>query len=129
VVLVDTSIWIEVFRRRRPLILESLVPLEEVMTCLPIVQEVLQGIGDESPFRTAREAMMSLPMLESPMTGEVFDEAVQLYRLARKRGLTVRSSIDCLIAVCALRSNVELLHRDRDYHALAAVSHLRERSA
>ena len=58
---------------------------------------------------------------------QVFDEAVDLYRAARKRGATVRSSVDCLIAACALRNGAEILHRDRDYSSLARVSALRER--
>ena len=46
-ILVDTSLWIEVFRARRPLDLEASVDFDEVVTCLPIVQEVLQGFRQE----------------------------------------------------------------------------------
>jgi hypothetical protein len=127
-VLVDTSVWIEVFRRRRPLDLEAVVDLDEVVTCLPVVQEVLQGFGDDAAFRIAREAMCNLPILENPLELVVVEEAVELYRTARRHGLTVRSGVDCLIAACALRSDCEVLHRDRDYTALARVSRLRERS-
>jgi predicted nucleic acid-binding protein len=59
---------------------------------------------------------------------EVFVEAVGLFRTARKTGRTVRSSTDCLIAACALRSDLEILHRDRDFAVLAEVSALRERT-
>ena len=44
-----------------------------------------------------------------------------LYRSARRVGLTVRSSVDCLVAACALRHDLEVLHRDRDYAALNAL--------
>ena len=47
-ILVDTSVWIEVFRRRRPLDLANVVDIDDVATCLPIVQEVLQGFRDEN---------------------------------------------------------------------------------
>jgi predicted nucleic acid-binding protein len=62
---------------------------------------------------------------------EVFrtSKAVDLYGQARRRGLTVRSSVDCLIAACAIRHDLELLHRDRDFPALAKVSALRVRKA
>jgi predicted nucleic acid-binding protein len=127
VTLVDTSVWIEVFRRRRPLDLEAHVSFDEVVTCLPVAQEVLQGFADEAAYRTAEEAMLALPIVESPLGEGVFLEAVDLYRTARARGLTVRSSVDCLIAACALRHDLEVLHRDRDFAVLARVSRLRER--
>jgi hypothetical protein len=128
VILVDTSVWIEVFRARQPLALTSLVDFDDIVTCLPVVQEVLQGFRDESDFRRAREAMLALPIVEAPLGEATFLEAVALYRRARRVGRTVRSSVDCLIAACALRSDLEVLHRDRDYAALAAVSGLRERA-
>jgi predicted nucleic acid-binding protein len=46
-VLVDTSVWIELFRRTRPLDLSDFVAIDEIVTCLPVVQEVLQGFRDE----------------------------------------------------------------------------------
>ena len=123
----DTSIWIEVFRARDPLLLEELVDFEEVVTCLPVVQEVLQGFREEHHWRIAREALFALPIVESPMDAAVYLEAASLYRYARRGGLTVRSSIDCLIAACAMRHDLEVLHRDRDFTALASVTALRSR--
>jgi len=128
VVLVDTSIWIEVFRRRSPLDLESVVDFDQVVTCLPVVQEVLQGFRAEDAFRKARTGMLALPIVESPLGTEVFELAVELFRTAQAHGLTVRSSIDCLIAACALRNDLEVLHRNRDFDAIARVSRLRERT-
>jgi len=96
--LVDTSVWIEVFRRSRALDLETFVPFDEVVTCLPVIQEVLQGFGEESAYRLAREAMLALPIVESPLDSAVVLEAVSLYRTARRQGITVRSSVDCVIA-------------------------------
>lgn len=126
-VLVDTSIWIEVLRNTKPLDLEAIVSFDDVVTCLPIVQEVLQGIRDDGAFELARDALRNVPHLEDPLTNTIFEHAVDLYRAARKRGLTVRSSVDCLIAACAIRHGAEVLHRDRDYAQLARVSALRER--
>jgi len=127
VLLVDTSAWIEIFRKPPRLELKELGGLDEVVTCLPVVQEVLQGFREESAFRLAREGMLSLPIVESPLRAEVFEEAVALYRAARRAGLTVRSSVDCLIASCALRHGLTVVHRDRDYPALARVSPLLQR--
>jgi predicted nucleic acid-binding protein len=127
VILVDTSVWIEWMRPVRPLELENEVGFDDVVVCLPIVQEVLQGIDDEALFRLAREALLSFPMLEDPIRDSLVLEAVTLYRTARRAGYSVRSSTDCLIAACALRHDAEVVHRDRDYEHLARVSGLRQR--
>lgn len=95
-ILVDTSIWIALFREKNPLSIEELVPFDQVVTCLPVIQEVLQG------FRLERA-----------------------HRTGRRRGLTIRSSVDCLIAVCALRHDMPVLHSDRDCELLAEVSPLK----
>ncbi|HUC42980.1 MAG TPA: PIN domain-containing protein [Candidatus Sulfotelmatobacter sp.] len=124
-VLVDTSVWIEIFREDRPFDLEAAVPFDEIATCLPVLQEVLQGMRAEREYRIARDAMMALPIVDSPLGQEVFEDAVGLYRSARRTGLTVRSGVDCLIAACALRHNLIVFHHDRDFEALARVSGLR----
>jgi len=128
VFLVDTSVWIATFRRPAPLDLETIVPLEEVATCLPVIQEVLQGFQDERAFRTARQALLALPCVESPLPLEIIEQAVELCRSARRAGFTVRSSIDCIIAACALRHDLDVLHQDRDFDLLARVSGLRART-
>jgi predicted nucleic acid-binding protein len=127
VVLVDTSVWIEVFRKPGRLRLEDHVVFDEVVTCLPVIQEVLQGFTRESDFRIASDAMWSLPIVESPIGRPVVEEAVDLYRRARRAGLTVRSGVDCLIAACALRHDLTVLHADRDFSALAKISQLEAR--
>jgi predicted nucleic acid-binding protein len=127
VVLVDTSAWIEVFRKPSRLAIESVVDFDDIVTCLPVVQEVLQGFTDEAAFRTARRAMLALPIVESPLRVAVVEEAVDLYRRARRAGLTIRSGADCLIAACAIRHDLTVLHADRDYPALARVSTLQHR--
>jgi predicted nucleic acid-binding protein len=127
VILIDTSVWIEVFRARRPLDLQATVDLDDVVTCLPIVQEILQGFREENAYRRARDAMLSFPMVESPLGSDVFLEAVGLYRAARRGGRTVRS-VDCLIAACAIRHDLEVVHRDRDFAVLSQISALRERA-
>ncbi len=127
-VLVDTSVWIESFRRGAAFDLERHVDFDDIVTCLPVVQEVLQGFDDERAFRIARDSMLALPMVENPMTARVFEDAADLYRRARRGGRTVRSGVDCLVAACALRHDLEVLHCDRDYDALAEISHLRSRA-
>jgi predicted nucleic acid-binding protein len=127
VVLVDTSVWIAVFRRDSTLALDRIIDFDDVVTCLPIVQEVLQGFQDPRAFSVARDAMYALPIVDSPMPQAVYDQAIDLYRAARRAGFTARSGVDCLIAASALRHHLEVLHDDRDYDALARVSSLQVR--
>ncbi len=122
--LVDTSAWIEFFRKGSRLELGSTVELDEIVTCLPVIQEVLQGFQDEHAFRIATGSMRGFPIVESPMRAELFDEAINLYRSARRLGLTIRSGVDCIIAACAIRHELTVLHNDRDFDHLAKVSPL-----
>jgi hypothetical protein len=125
VILVDTSAWIELFRRPQRIAFSARVDLDEVVTCLPVLQEVLQGIDDERVFRQVRQSLQALPIVESPLSLDLFEDAVGLFRTARRAGLTVRSGVDCLIASCALRHDLTVLHCDRDFDALAGVAPLR----
>jgi len=125
VILVDTSVWIEVFRKPPRFRLETLVDFDSVVTCLPIIQEVLQGFMDDRAFAIARDALHAMPIVESPLRAHVFDEAVRLYRSTRRAGYTVRSGVDCLIAACAIRNGLTVLHHDRDYDVIARVSELK----
>lgn len=124
--LVDTSAWVELFRRHTPLTLDTLVDdPDAIVTCLPVIQEVLQGFGDDRHFEVARSAMRAFPCVESPLGPVVVDESIDLYRRARRAGLTVRSSVDCLVAACALRHQLTVVHCDRDFASIARVASLR----
>lgn len=125
--LVDTSVWIEVFAKPRRIDLNAVASMDDIATCLPIVQEVLAGFRDDRAYRLARGAMLALPRVESPMPEEVYVGAADLYRAARRAGVTVRSGVDCVIAACAIRNDLTVLHRDRDFDALARVSPLSAR--
>ncbi len=98
-----------------------------MVTCLPVIQEVLQGFRDERAFLTAREAMYALPLVASPLTRPVFDHAIEIYRAARRAGITIRSGVDCLIAACAISHSLAVLHHDRDFDLIAKVSSLESR--
>ena len=125
--LVDTSVWIEVFRRSPRVHLERRIDFDEVVTCLPVIQEVLQGFRDERAYQTARDAMYALPIVAAPLSAQVVDQAIDLYRSARRAGFTIRSGVDCLIAACALRHSLTVLHHDRDFDLLAKIAGLESR--
>lgn len=123
--LVDTSAWIELLRRPQRLSMDDLRGTSEIVTCLPVIQEVLQGIRDERAFVDIREAMLAMPRVDEPIGWNVVDRAVQIYRQARRVGVTPRSSVDCLVAASALAHDMTVVHCDRDYEALARVIGLR----
>ena len=112
------------FARPPRVVLDRADGFDDLVTCLPVVQEVLQGFDDEHTFRVARSAMLALPVVESPISEAVYLEAVDLYRRARRAGITIRSSVDCLIAACALRHGLTIFHSDRDFDALARIAPL-----
>jgi predicted nucleic acid-binding protein len=90
-----------------------------------VIQEVLQGFSEESLYRTARTAMYTLPCVDSPLSASIIDDAVDVYRRARRAGITVRSSVDCLIAASAVRHQLTVVHCDRDFAALATIAPLK----
>ncbi len=124
-VLVDTSLWIA-DSAHRGLLAQHVSPTE-IATCLPVIQEVLQGIRDERAYAVAHTTMFALLLVESPLAADVFQEAAQIYRTGRATGFTIRSAFDCLIAACAIRNGVPLLHSDRDFNTIARFTRLQSR--
>jgi hypothetical protein len=125
--LVDTSAWILHFARGSGFDLRLVCQPDDRVLCLPVFQEILQGIRNEAASRSIRSILEAALFVENPLSQTVFLEAADLYRTSRRRGRTIRSSVDCLIAACAIRSDLTVLHRDRDYPILAEVSPLKER--
>jgi predicted nucleic acid-binding protein len=68
---------------------------------------------------TFREAFLAIPVLSDPVPLSLFLLGAEIYRHGRSRGVTIRSSIDCLIAAVAIENNVPVWHRDRDFTAIA----------
>ncbi len=123
--LVDTSAWVELFRRPSRITLGDLASDSDlIVTCLPVIQEVLQGFDDERPFGVARASMTAWRRVDDPLGADVVDRAVEVYRQCRRSGVTVRSTVDCLVAASALRHSLTVVHCDRDYDAIARVTGL-----
>ncbi|HMD96428.1 MAG TPA: PIN domain-containing protein [Terriglobia bacterium] len=123
-ILVDTSVWIELLNGR----LGSKVSQEELLnfaTCGPVVQEVLQGLRQDPASEAFREGLLALPILSDPLPRAAFLSAVEIYRLGRAKGYTIRSSTDCLIAAIAIENRVPVWHKDRDCESIARYTSLR----
>jgi predicted nucleic acid-binding protein len=117
-ILVDTSIWIELLAGRTPGRI-SADDFAHFVTCGPVVQEVLQGLKPGPQSDLFRTSFLALPILDDPIPLSVFVSAADIYRRGRRRGITIRSSVDCLIAAIAIDRDVPVWHRDRDFQAIA----------
>jgi predicted nucleic acid-binding protein len=127
-VLVDTSAWVGFLRSTgSPLNhwLRSAIRAETPLAWTePILYELSAGAGSTQRVEQLRGLLLRGPLLTVDGLRD-WEDAAHLYRAARSNGLTVRSSIDCLIAAVAIRTESPLLTVDRDFDALAAVSDLR----
>ena len=116
-VLVDSSVWIDHFAGRgtpETEWLDRAAGRRALVVGDLILAEVLQGFRADTDFHKARRALSKFPVLF--MVGEaVALRSARNYRALRARGITVRRTIDCLIATCCILRNVELLHSDRDF--------------
>jgi len=117
-ILLDTSVWIELLSRRPTTVLRE-QDLPHLVTCGPVVQEVLQGLKQGEESDAFRRAFREIPVLCDPIPLAMFLSAADIYRQGRRRGLTIRSSVDCLIAAIAIEHNVTVWHGDRDFGAIA----------
>ena len=115
--LVDSSVWIDFFNgqpTQQTLYLRDEVDRQEILLGDLILCEVLQGFRLESDFMNARQLLLSFPCQN--LTGQVLAlKAAQNYRYLRANGVTVRKTIDLLIATFCIENQHELLHADRDF--------------
>jgi len=125
-VLVDSSVWVDFFNGHASLERKALRDLfdsdHQICTCGVVVSEVFQGLRREK-LRVA-ELFLDLTFLE-PAGIELYFRAADLYRGLRERGRTIRSTIDCLIAVLAEQHGCALLARDRDLSMIVESGFLR----
>jgi predicted nucleic acid-binding protein len=119
-ILLDTSAWITYLKKGWPQSLN----FERIVTCPPIIQELLQGVRDQSVHNDIRESLLNLPILSNPVLLEMYLRAGNIYRLGRKRGITIRSSMDCLISAIAIENEVSIMHCDRDFESISQFTEL-----
>jgi len=126
-VLVDTTVWIDFFADRSEPRVTAVQELneneEDLCLCGVILAEVLQGIRSDADYIKTKDYFADLIFL--PMGQATFMRAAELYRSLRKRGVTIRKPIDCMIAAVAIEHDIRLLHNDRDFDFIAKHSKLR----
>jgi len=123
--LVDTSVWINLYRglqTHATQILTALLKDEKPYFVTGIIiQEVLQGAKTEQDYRKLKNYFSTLKTCQPAHPVETYAEAAQLYFKCRRKGITVRSTIDCLIAQLSIENGLTLLHDDRDFIEIAKI--------
>ena len=130
-VLVDTSVWADFFNGYPSAEEKALSRLiagdDEVFTCGVVVAEVFQGLRQNKGRAEIVRLFRELVFVE-PSGMDAYLRAAEIYRTLRRRGVTVRSTIDCLIAVIAEENGCNVLSRDRDLRTVLGSGLLKARS-
>lgn len=127
-ILVDSSVWIDYFRSAdtpQVALLDSLFGRTRIAVGDLIAAEVLQGVRDDKQFKLVKKVFDSFTRLD--LCGyDLALKASQNYRLLRSRGVTIRKTIDNLIATRCVEDDLTLLHADKDFAPFALHLGLRE---
>jgi len=123
--LIDTSVWISVFRDRTGVVrqsLEAIINDESIFLNRFTQMELLQGCRDEREWTLLETYIQEQDYIES--TPNTWVAAARIYYDLQRQGLTVRSSIDCCIAQLAIEHQLILVHNDRDFETIQRVRSL-----
>lgn len=119
---VDSTVWIDYLAGRdtsQTYLLHRALGLREIGLFDIVLCEVLQGIRSDTEFETAKTHLLRFPIISTGGVHLAVKSAMN-YRYLRQRGVTVRKTIDCLIATAVIDAGHELLHNDRDFEPFAA---------
>lgn len=116
-ILVDTSVWADFFNEHPSPEARALARFledeEEISTCGVILAEFFQGIRQRAALERLEAYFREMPCLV-PIEPDTYLAAAELFRRLRAKGITIRSTIDCLVARLAEEHGVLLLAKDRD---------------
>jgi predicted nucleic acid-binding protein len=115
--IVDSSVWIDYFGGKvtpQTDLLHAALGWQTIALGDIILCEVLQGYRRQEDFDAARQALLQFPVYSIGGT-EIALKSAENYRALRHQGITVRKTIDCLIATFAIERGLALLHSDRDF--------------
>jgi len=127
-ILVDTSVWVDFLRgtksTQRKVLHRFIEDEEDISITEIILTEILQGIKEDKDFQTVKEYLLEFPLYR-PEGTETFLQAAQIYRDCRKKGKTVKKTVDCIIAAICMENDLTLLHKDSDFDFIEACTGLR----
>ena len=120
--LIDTSVWIDVFRDTRggtASRIRSLVADDDVVLTRFNQLELLQGAADGREWAMLADFLDGQDSVEA--SGDTWRDAARIHFDLRRRGRIIRSPIDCCIAQLAIENDLRLLHEDRDFETIAEI--------
>jgi predicted nucleic acid-binding protein len=127
-ILVDTSIWIDFLNNKNDINSKklSLILEEGSDICITdiILTEILQGIRDNKEYTKTKEILLNLKFIQ-PKSPDTYIQAADIYRACKKKGLTIRKTIDCIIAAIAIDHTIPILTDDKDFDNIAKCSNLK----
>ena len=126
-ILVDTSVWVEIMRDKAGNVVSAFQEkTRDHLLCLSRFNqlELLQGALNEKEWGLLEDYLSTQYYLET--TTKTWREAARIYFELRTQGITVRSPIDCCIAQLAIENRILLLHRDRDFEMICRVRMLNQ---
>ena len=121
-ILVDSSVWIDYFNgtaTSQTDFLDRILGEQPILVGDLILAEVLQGFRRDDDFDAARRALLSFQVVEM-LNPDLAVQSARNYRVLRAHGVTVRKTIDCLIATYCIETNHMLLHSDNDFDPFEA---------
>ncbi|HEX3553872.1 MAG TPA: PIN domain-containing protein [Thermoanaerobaculia bacterium] len=128
-IVVDSSVLIDWFKGRATPTTDRLQDLENAGIPFSIpgvcLQEVLQGARDEREWKLLSEYLESQDLLLSADSVSTHRDAARIFYDCRRKGITIRSSVDCFIAQLALEHDGVLLHDDDDFEWIRQVRPLK----
>lgn len=128
-VIVDSSVWVDYFNGKST---PQVDRLDQLLTSQPIavgnliLTEVLQGFRQDADYNTAKGLLTSLTVFDL-LEADLAIKSADNFRSLRKQGITVRKTIDVIIATFCIENDHELLFADRDFQPF--VQHLSLKSA
>ena len=126
-ILVDTSVWIDFFRKSptpESRTLHSLLEQDELLAITGLIfAEILQGVRDGKSLEKVKRALGVLTILD-PSSLATYEAAAGIYRSCRARGATIRSLVDCVVEAIAIENKILVLQKVRDCLEIAKNSGL-----
>lgn len=116
-ILVDSSVWIDYFNGTETLAtkkLDGLLGVQPVCIGDLILAEVLQGFRQDTDYQAAKNLLCALP-IHSMVSTDISIKSADNFRVLRKQGITIRKTIDTLIATYCIETGLTLLHSDKDF--------------
>jgi len=125
-ILVDSSVWIDYFNGIATIqtdYLDKILGKELIIVGDIILLEVLQGFKSDRDYSIARQSLEEFPF-RNMLGKEIALKSAYNYRYLRKKGITIKKTVDLIIATFCIENNIELLYSDRDFDPLVKHLHL-----